>query len=362
MKHIIILIISLLWISKIYSQECNMNTSNCENGNGVSTNIANPTNPNCSSMRNNFDWRVQRTDFLPEDYIVYGPGTIYKEIQNPFTGPTGAPHAGTVTNQRASNYQPEDGWELLKVEFGIKGNVNINNDPNFLPNLPTNYTKPKLPYMILYNKYSGTMRFFGSLLDANSDYETLEIILTIPSKDAKYQPNNSNNDPIDYNENLKSTNLLSIQGDAVQPLDQETDENVIVVFAKATNNPSQFFWFDIPVAYDPCVGGMRMDRNGNKEFRGNLTTTKVNIQTNWWCDFVFAFDYKLRSLQEVESFINTNKHLPDMPSEAEGLENGIDVADMQALQQQKIEQLTLYIIQLQKQVEVMKLELEDLKQ
>ncbi len=253
MKQYIFLIICLLSIGKIYSQNCTTNTSNCENGNAVKTNPTNPSNANCPSQRNNFDWRVQRTDFLPEDYIVYGPGTIYKEIQNPFTGPTGAPHAGTVTNQRASNYQPEDGWELLKVEFGIKGNVNINNDPNFLPNQPTNYTKPKLPYMILYNKYSGTMRFFGSLLDANSDYETLEIILTIPSKDAKYLPNNSNDNPIDYNENLKSTNLLSIQGESVQPLDQETDEASISIFIKFRNNEAEFFWFDLPVAYDPCI-------------------------------------------------------------------------------------------------------------
>jgi len=65
---------------------------------------------------------------------------------------------------------------------------------------------------------------------------------------------------------------------------------------------------------DSCVGGMRMDRNGNIQFRGNLTTIKVNIQTNWWCDFVFEDKYKLRPLTEVESFIKTQKHLPDMPS------------------------------------------------
>ena len=253
MKKIIIIIICLVCIGEIYSQSCTTNNSNCENGNGINTNPSNPTNPNCTNMRNNFDWRVQRTDFLPEDYIVYGPGTTYKEIQNPFTGPSGATHAGTVTNQRASNYQPEDGWELLKVEFGIQGNANINNDPNFQPNQPTNYTKPKLPYMILYNKYSGTMRFFGSLLDANSDYETLEVILTIPSKDAKYLPNNSSTDPFDYNENLKATNLLSIQGESVQPLDQETDEASISVFIKFRNNEAEFFWFDLPVAYDPCI-------------------------------------------------------------------------------------------------------------
>jgi len=146
---------------------------------------------------------------------------------------------------------------------------------------------------------------------------------------------------------------------------QQGDQGLFFTDGKGTsgaNSQSALVIAPWAASGDSCVGGMRMDRNGNIEFRGNLTTTKVNIQTNWWCDFVFAPDYKLRSLQEVESFINANKHLPDMPSEAEVLENGIDVADMQALQQQKIEELTLYIIQLQKQMEAMKTELKLLKQ
>jgi len=188
---------------------------------------------------------------LPEDYVVYGPGTTKKEIQNPFTGPSGAPHARFVTNQGASNYQPEDGWELLKVEFGTQGNINIDYVPVYQSNQPHNYTKPKLPYLILYNKYSGILRFFGTLLDANEDYETLEIILSIPSNSKKVNPNPSNS--INYNPGLKATNLLSIQGESIQPLDQKTDEDSISVFIQFRNNENEFFWFDVPVAFDPCL-------------------------------------------------------------------------------------------------------------
>jgi hypothetical protein len=46
-----------------------------------------------------------------------------------------------LANGFDSDNKSADGWELLKVEFGIQGNANINNDPNFLPNKPTNYTK-----------------------------------------------------------------------------------------------------------------------------------------------------------------------------------------------------------------------------
>lgn len=87
-------------------------------------------------------------------------------------------------------------------------------------------------------------------------YETIRIELRIP----KFSPGHVN-DPVNvpnvYQDGLKATNLLSIQGDAVQPLDQETDENVLVVFAKASNNSNKFFWFDTPVAYDPCLCNIR---------------------------------------------------------------------------------------------------------
>ena len=62
-------------------------------------------------------------------------------------------------------------------------------------------------------------------------------------------------------------------------------------------------------------------------------------------------NYKLRPLSEVSAFIAQYKHLPDMPSETEVLANGIDVTNMQAMQQQKIEELTLYVIELQRQLD-----------
>ena len=112
---------------------------------------------------------------------------------------------------------------------------------------------------------------------------------------------------------------------------------------------------------DSTIGGMRMDANGNTEFHGNIRATKINVDAVWWSDFVFEDNYKLRTISEVESFINVHHHLPDMPNEKDVVKEGIDVANMQALQQQKIEELTLYIIQLQKQVDALKVEIQSLK-
>ena len=63
----------------------------------------------------------------------------------------------------------------------------------------------------------------------------------------------------------------------------------------------------------------------------------------------FAKDYQLKSLEEVETYINENKHLPDVPSAEEVVKSGINVAEMDALLLQKIEELTLYMIELKKE-------------
>ena len=85
---------------------------------------------------------------------------------------------------------------------------------------------------------------------------------------------------------------------------------------------------------------------------GSVGARKIVVKpTGGWSDFVFATDYQLPTLDEVEEFIETNKHLPDIPSESEVYENGIDVGAMNAKLLQKIEELTLYMIDLNKKVE-----------
>jgi hypothetical protein len=86
---------------------------------------------------------------------------------------------------------------------------------------------------------------------------------------------------------------------------------------------------------------------------GGIITEKVRVATNgttFWADFVFDPNYKLRPLSEVAQFIKINKHLPEMPSTADVNKNGIDVAETQALLLQKVEELTLYVIEQNKKI------------
>ena len=77
---------------------------------------------------------------------------------------------------------------------------------------------------------------------------------------------------------------------------------------------------------------------------GTITAKEIKVESGW-SDFVFDEDYDLASLDEVESFIRENKHLPDIPSAGEVAHQGISVSQMMAKQMQKIEELTLYIIE-----------------
>jgi trimeric autotransporter adhesin len=78
---------------------------------------------------------------------------------------------------------------------------------------------------------------------------------------------------------------------------------------------------------------------------GKVRATEVKVYTNW-ADYVFDKDYKLKPLAEVELFIAQNQHLPDVPSAAEVEQNGIFVGEMSKIQMQKIEELTLYLLQI----------------
>ena len=85
--------------------------------------------------------------------------------------------------------------------------------------------------------------------------------------------------------------------------------------------------------------------------RGNIGCSELIIEdVTGWSDFVFEPDYKLMTLKELKAYIQKNKHLPEIPTAEEVEENGVSVGEMNAKLLQKIEELTLYIIQLENRV------------
>ncbi|KAA0990473.1 hypothetical protein [Dyadobacter aurulentus] len=77
---------------------------------------------------------------------------------------------------------------------------------------------------------------------------------------------------------------------------------------------------------------------------GGVLAKELTV-SNTWADYVFEKDYQLRPLSEVEEYINTNGHLPNIPSSRLIEKHGLNLGDMARRQQEKIEELTLYIIE-----------------
>lgn len=92
------------------------------------------------------------------------------------------------------------------------------------------------------------------------------------------------------------------------------------------------------------------------EFQAPITVTEIYAKGKdvRWPDYVFAPGYELRSLYELESYIRRHHHLPDLPSSEEVRRSGVPLLTTQAALVQKVEELTLYVISLQKQVDSLK--------
>ncbi len=97
------------------------------------------------------------------------------------------------------------------------------------------------------------------------------------------------------------------------------------------------------------------------KFNGKIYAEEIEVVAGVFADFVFDSDYELKPLKQVEKYIKDNKHLPDVPSEAEVIKNGLNLGEMDALLLQKIEELTLYTIEQQKVIEELKTEINDIK-
>lgn len=95
---------------------------------------------------------------------------------------------------------------------------------------------------------------------------------------------------------------------------------------------------------------------------GTIRAKELYLTTTGWSDFVFEPGYNLRTLLQVENFIKKNGHLPEIPSQKEVEEKGVGVIDMQSKLLQKIEELTLYLIEQNKKNEEQNKRIQELEE
>lgn len=118
---------------------------------------------------------------------------------------------------------------------------------------------------------------------------------------------------------------------------------------------------------------MRLDVNGNLGIgttatgnyklavEGTIGARKIQVKQTSWADFVFKPSYHLPSLSKIEKYISENQHLPGIPTESEVIAHGLDLGEMNRLLLQKVEEITLYLIEEHKSNERLKEENEELK-
>jgi len=83
---------------------------------------------------------------------------------------------------------------------------------------------------------------------------------------------------------------------------------------------------------------------------GNIHAKEVKVDLSSWPDYVFKKEYELLSLEELEKYIKNQKHLPNIPSANKVLKEGIKLGEMNKKLLEKIEELTLHIIQQNKKI------------
>lgn len=108
------------------------------------------------------------------------------------------------------------------------------------------------------------------------------------------------------------------------------------------------------------IGTTNPDPYYKLSVNGYVRAKEIRVNTNW-ADYVFADSYQLRPLKLVEDFIKENKHLPGIPSAATLQKEGLDLSAMQTKMMEKIEELTLYLIDAEKKIEALQQKIENLE-
>jgi hypothetical protein len=112
-------------------------------------------------------------------------------------------------------------------------------------------------------------------------------------------------------------------------------------------------------AANPFVINSSTEKILQLESDGLLRVRRLKIDHDTWADYVFEDDYELMPLSEVKEYIEENNHLPEVPSTSEVQEEGLDVGQMNELLLKKVEELTLYVIQQQEEIESLKSKIEE---
>lgn len=237
-------LIVFLFQSQIAISQNNCNTVPCEKD--INTN-PNPqyTSPQTGDFRQNtFDWMANPIDVykIAPYHWPYSPLDPSATMGNPFYNTS--LHLDRIAGGTESDFNPEDGWELIKQDFGFFQDP-VTNTWNGTPKTNTN-DNPSIAYFILYNKYSGILRVLATTPNGGSDKIQISMSFAHERAHAFFE-----NKPYYLSYNVSG--LLVNNSPTAQALDKFTQILHVSSIAYFPAEIPFFFYADFQTSYDPCV-------------------------------------------------------------------------------------------------------------
>jgi len=159
--------------------------------------------------------------------------------------------------------------------------------------------------------------------------------------------------------------ILTYPGQFERGIFTKWDNNTIWsdLTVKDTGNVQRAYITNTGIAYLQKLGIGTTNTNDTAKLfvEGQIRARQVKVDEELWPDYVFAKDYKLPSIQQLHEYIKKNNHLPGIPSAEEVKTKGLDVGKNQAALMEKIEELTLYLIQQKNMLDAQQKEIDKLK-
>jgi hypothetical protein len=235
--------------------------------NGISTdpNAPVPSSPPSGQeyKKNNFDWRIENFLINKSAYSQFQPNGSFPLPSPYYDNSVDYNH---IANASLSDFQPADGWELVKRDFGFLANGS-----------PIPVNKP-IAYFMLYNKYSGILRILATLPTQNGTHQVINVNISFRNPDPSVTSA--------WN-NLKPSALFNNYNAIAQPMDRPSMQSTVSSTAPFPASIQGFFYADFQMAYDPCtcifesalVVTFTAIQQSNITLSGRLLATSVPISS-----------------------------------------------------------------------------------
>lgn len=253
----------------------------------------------------------------------------------------GSTASSTIDFQRSA-----DGWKLGQVKMTHAGNYGSNLSIKLHPNDGILASAPIDVLTVLSNGSVG--------VGTTNPVATLHVRSSVPAFVAPLLKIEKNIGTNDFSASQHGWQLeLSKQSDGKSLALGVLDNGVGVIQAKEAGVGYQ------NLSLQPVTGNVGIGTTNPTQklsVNGTIRAKEVIVETSGWSDYVFADNYALQPLSEVEEHIKEHKHLSGIPSAQQVAENGIGLGEMQAKLLAKIEELTLYVIDVKKDSNALKAE------